>query len=325
MDSIDLGILYFLDIDSRRPVTEIAAILGEKKEKVNYRLNRMFADGTIKRCYAEVNPWKIGYTSYKVYLQFQGVDEKTVDEMYSFLSKEGNVNWIVSCLGRWDMVIDVLAKNRHEFHEIYSRFHRKYSRHILNKVVGVTLEMFFINKKWLSQKKGQVSTSILSGLPEKKADDLDMEILRHLVRRGREPVRQLAEELKIPQTTLSQRINNLAKKEVIANFRCDVDLARFGRIFCKAFVYFSTAPREEEKKLIEYCIRHPDIIFINKIIAPWEMEIDAHAKSFNEFTDMMNDLRERFPHIIRNFEAVAINRGTGSFQSLPPVAQDGRA
>jgi len=317
MDAVDLELLYHLDIDSRRPVKRIAALLGEHSEKINYRLNRLRKEGVIKRCYSEVNPWKVGYSSFKVYLQFQSVDKEKIDEMFSFLCQQCNVSWAAACLGRWDMIIEVLAKDRHDFYSTYSKFHKKFYDRILCKEVGVTLELVFLNKKWLCPQKPAISLSAMTGTPENLTDDKDLAILRRLTRDCREPIKKLSAEIGLPPTTVSQRIRNMTRKMVIPAFRTDLDLAKFGRVYCKSFVYLAGAEEDEVAKMVGYCIHHPNVTFLTRCLAPWDFEIEAHSPSFNEFTAMMSDLRNRFPHVVRNFEAVVINKETGSFSVFP--------
>ncbi|MCI0504060.1 Lrp/AsnC family transcriptional regulator [Candidatus Micrarchaeota archaeon] len=316
MDAVDLELLYHLDIDSRKPIKRIAARIGEHSEKINYRLNRLIREGVIKRCYAEVNPWKVGYSSFKVYLQFQSVDKQKIDEMFAYLCNECNVSWAVSCLGRWDMIIEVLAKDRHEFYAIYSRFHKRFSERILCKEIGVTLEMTFLNKKWLCPERPAVSISAMTGTPERLTDEKDLAILRRLTKNCREPVKSMAAGLGLPPTTVSQRIRNMSKKSVIPAFRTDLDLDKFGRVYCKSFVYLSGAGEDEIAKMLEHCIHHPDVTFLTRCIAAWDFEIEAHSPSFSDFTAMMNDLRDRFPRVVRNFEAVVISRETSMFSVL---------
>lgn len=317
MDAIDLELLYHLDTDSRMPVKRIASRMGQNSERINYRLNNLLRDGTVKRCYAQVDPGKIGYTSFKVYLQFQNVDKAKMEEMHSFLVEKCNVGWAASCLGRWDMIIDVLARDRHDFSRIYSEFHRRHCDNILNRAIGIMLERRFINKKWLARGKPAAGVSMMAEPPLDLADKTDFAILRRLVRDSREPVKKMAASLGMPATTVSQRIRRLVEKGVIAAFRTDLDLPRFGRVLCKAFIYLSSADDAKQKEMLDYCAAHPDIIYVSKTIAPWDIEVEAHLLSFNDFTALMNSLRDRFPTVVRNFETVIISRETGSFSAFP--------
>jgi Lrp/AsnC family leucine-responsive transcriptional regulator len=311
MDEIDRKLLHYLDINSRMPVKKIAALIGEKSEKVNYRLKRLVREGVIRRFHPEVNPWKIGFTSFKVYFQFQGVDKNKIEEMYEFLLDNCSVGWVASCLGRWDMMVEIFARDRHEFIKFYSRFHREYYQYILQKVVGVTVELIFTNKKWLSPATAEPSVSMMIGSPENLVDEKDIKIIKHLAQRGRDPVKKVAEALGMPPTTVSQRMDNLLKRGVITNYRCEIDIKKFNRVYCKSFLYFSKGDQKDKEQMVDFCINHPDITYVTRCIAPWDMEIEAHTHSFNDFTELMNDMRNRFPAIIRNFEAAVINKETG--------------
>jgi DNA-binding Lrp family transcriptional regulator len=213
-------------------------------------------------------------------------------------------------MGRYDMIVEIMAKDRHEFLELYSKFHKQYYENILTKEVGVTTELFFMNKKWLFPGIGKPEIANMVGRPENLVDEKDIKILSHLLKNGRDPVKRIAQNLKMPATTVSQRIANLVKRGVIAGFRTDVDLKKFDRVYCKSFVYYSQANEKDVSKMIEYCFSHPDIIFITKCIAPWDMEIEANTHTFNDFTLLMNDLKNRFPNVVRNFEAAVINKDT---------------
>ena len=37
-------------------------------------------------------------------------------------------------------------------------------------------------------------------------------------------------------------------------------------------------------------------------LAPWEVEIEFAVKSYPHFNKIINDLRKRFAHVIRNYE-----------------------
>ncbi len=320
MDGTDLELLYHLDMDSRRPAKEIAALMGQKSEKINYRLNNLLRDGTVKRCYAEVDQLKIGYSSFKVYLQLQGVDNSKIDEMLAFLSRSCNSSWACSCLGRWDMIVDIMAKNRYDFSRYYSEFHKRYSDRVLRRDVGMTLKAIFLNKKWLCPLKSATSMSVMEGVPADIANEKDRAILRRLVRDCREPLRSLAEGAGMPATTASQRIARLVEKKVVPAFRTDLDLKRFGRVMCKSFVYLSGAGEPEVREMMDHLIRHPDVFFMARCAAPWDLEIDAHSGSFNDFTALMEGLKDRFPAVVRNYESVVISKEAPSFSEFPFTA-----
>jgi DNA-binding Lrp family transcriptional regulator len=103
----------------------------------------------------------------------------------------------------------------------------------------------------------------------------------------------------------------MQKNGVILAFRIDLDMKEMERAFCKSFVYMTKSSKKEEDRLVDYCLRHPEITAIVKTVGPWDFEIEAQSGSFHKFTEMMNDIRNRYSSLVRNFEAVVINKETG--------------
>ena len=65
LDLLDRRILFELDCNSRRSLSEIARKVRLGRDLVSYRIERMKDLGVLKRCAAMVNPYKMGLTAYK--------------------------------------------------------------------------------------------------------------------------------------------------------------------------------------------------------------------------------------------------------------------
>lgn len=48
--------------------------------------------------------------------------------------------------------------------------------------------------------------------------------------------------------------------------------------------------------------RHPKSLYYIRSLAPWEAEFEFAVESYQEFNNTINELRKRFPHVIRNYE-----------------------
>ncbi|MCI0504061.1 Lrp/AsnC family transcriptional regulator [Candidatus Micrarchaeota archaeon] len=311
MEEADLKLLYLLDLNSRTPVGKLAALSGMSAEKCGARLSALIDKGVVRRCYPEIDRSKLGYYVFKLYFQFQNVNPQMLEEIFGYLSAYPNAGWVVSCSGRWDMIMAVWTKNIDEFSQTYESILSKCNKFILGKVVSITVEFFLSNKKWLWD-EGQESDVVRVGcVPSCITDDEDFRVLRFLGGNGRAPIATIADGLRMEPADVERRIKDMQKKGVILSFRTDLDLAALGRTFCKSFVYLTRCSREEEEKLLQYCFRHPEISAIIRCVGPWDLEIEAHCKSFQHFTELMNDMRNRYPEVVRNFEAVVITKETG--------------
>lgn len=312
MEEADRKLLYYLDLNSRTPIKKLANLTGLRPDKVDARLKHLKKTGVIRRCFAEINRSKIGFNTFKVYLQFQRTTPEKLDEMYEYLASLSNTVWVVTCSGRWDMIFGIWARSVHDFNRTYEKFLTRYHEYILAKETTITVEFCIANKKWLDEEKTRTEIVKVGGTePQNLIDDQDFRILILLGMDARMPVISMAKELGMEASDVDGRIRNMQKSGVILSYRVDIDLKAIGRTFCKSFVYLSRTSKLDEERLMEYCFRHPEITTIVRLVGPWDIEIEAHSKSFSQFTDMMSDMRSRYSALIRSVEAVVINRETG--------------
>ena len=75
IDVEDSRILYELDFNSRQTLTQIGKNIGLKKDVVSYRVQRMQEEGVIKNFWTAINTFKLGYQVYRIYINFQYVNQ----------------------------------------------------------------------------------------------------------------------------------------------------------------------------------------------------------------------------------------------------------
>jgi DNA-binding Lrp family transcriptional regulator len=315
MDEADKKLIYYLDLNSRSSVKKLASVSGLKPEYVEKKLADFLKQGIIRRCYPEVDCSKLGYSPFKLYLQFQNCPPEILDEIYNYLASSPNSGWVVTCNGNWDMIYAMWGKDVGEFNKVYEDLLSKYHPYILKKVISLTVDLYLINKKWLLGESAKPDAVKVSGVPGELIDKSDLSILQELWKDARATIVDIANSLKMDPEEVDRKIKDMQKKKIILSFRTDLDLSYFNRTYCKSFVYLTKSSKAEEERLLDYCFRHPEITLIVKCVGPWDFEIEANSHSINEFTDMMNDIRNRYPSLVRNFEAVVINKESGTFFS----------
>jgi Lrp/AsnC family leucine-responsive transcriptional regulator len=312
MDEADRRLLYYLDLNSRAPIKRLAGQAGLTPEKAEARLKHFLKNGIIRRCYPELNRAKLGCTPFKIYLQFQGASPEKLQEIYDFIASAHNSGWVATCNGRWDMIVAIWAKSIEDFNRTYEAFLSRYHERVLKKATSITVEFFVSNKAWLCKDAQRMSIVKGGGIPEDLIDKTDVDILKLLGNDARIPVIDISKKLGVEPNEVDRRIRSLQKNGVILSFQTDLDMDALGRTFCKSFIYLTKSSKKDEEKLLEYCFRHPEICTMVRCIGPWDFEIEAFCPSSKEFTEMMNDIRNRYPSLVRNFEAVVINKETGT-------------
>ena len=68
------------------------------------------------------------------------------------------------------------------------------------------------------------------------------------------------------------------------------------------FIYFRTISKEDERALAEWMRTHPKVLYYIRSLAPWDIEPEFIVENYKEFNQIVNELREKFPHVIKNYE-----------------------
>ena len=133
-------------------------------------------------------------------------------------------------------------------------------------------------------------------------DGLDYKILNILVNDARIPLMELARRVKSTIEIVRGRIKKLEEKKIILNYRIAVDFNKLGLEFFKAIIYFRKLSEKDEKSLFEWMRTHPNSLYYIRSLAPWEVEFEFAVESYQHFNSIINDLRKKFPNVIRNYE-----------------------
>ena len=306
----DRKILSSLDGEGRISINKLAKKVHLSKDGTNYRLKKLFNEEVINRCFAEINVAKLGLIIGKVALQFQNLDDKKADEIFEYLRKSANIPWVVYCSGRWDCIFGLFVKDIYETQEVLNNLSERYGKYLLAKEVLIEPEYYVVSRGWPINQKNRVIAKI-GGKVGDMTDELDKKIIKVLAKNCRTPIIEIAILLKQSAGTIINRIKNLEKKGVIQNYFIGLNLDKIGMEFCKAFVYLQNPAKKEYDLLIDYCLKHPNVTAVSKMVGAWEMELEMEVKNFDEFYRIMNQIKSQFKDVIRSYEAVTITREYG--------------
>ena len=317
LDNKDREILYQLDCNARQSNKKIAKSMKGSKSSVGYRINNLIDKKIITGFSADLDLAKFGYTLYKIYLQFQNINECTEKKIYDYLLKKTSGVWIVKCNGKYDAIFAFQAKDIIEFENTKNEIINKFSKYILNKQIVVNLRYYLYNRKWLIEDYKQTRIKVYGGLADKENfDGIDLIIMREITLNSRITILELAKKANISAPQVIYRIKKLIEKEVLVRFTTNIDLKKLGYEYCKALVYFQSYLPERKKEFIDYCSKHPNIIAIVDVIGPWDIELEFEVKNFEEYMGIMAEMRKQFPNIIRNFESVVITKESGRMYKI---------
>jgi len=301
LDLTDKRILAELDKNCRISNIALAKKVNKSREAVKYRIQQLEKKGVIERFITSINPSKLGYYLFKVYLKLENISEQR-EKFLEALHKNKDIYWLGISDGVFDCILAILAKSTSEYYDKINLLLSQWKHLIISKVLGTMVDTRQYNKKFFTDDKEGEYVIFGGDVVQNTIEVLDKKILNILANNARIPLAELARKVNSTIEIIRGRIKKLEDKGIILNYRIAVDLNKLGLEFFKAIIYFKNLSHDDELALYEWMRIHPSSLYYIRSLAPWEVEFEFAVENYQQFNKIINDLRQQFPHVIRNSE-----------------------
>ncbi len=308
LDLKDKKILFELDKNSRQTLSELAKKVRLSKEVIFHRMKRLEKQKIILRYQTISAHFRLGFRSYKFYFKLQNMDKATKDKLHVHLMNNEMMFWIAYCQGRYDLIIAVLAKDIEEVGKIEEELMEKFSNIIQEKIVSISLKTMQYNRRWFfSDSEMPIEIDVGEGLAPTEIDDIDYNILKSITNNSRMKITDIAKEIKQSATVVTYRIRQMEKKKVILGYKLALNTKLLGYETCKAFIKLNSSTEKKRNALIEYCRMIPNVINYVITWGSWDLELEIEVKNFDEYYNIMSNIQDSFPELIKSYDSVIIN------------------
>ncbi len=106
---------------------------------------------------------------------------------------------------------------------------------------------------------------------------------------------QIAQKLRIPQTTVSHKIKELEKKKIILGYRAELNIAELG--YTNYFLEIYLDNNHNLSQIEAWANTKSNTVWLQKIIGRCDIEIELEVKDRTELELILNELRTKFPNI----------------------------
>ena len=303
IDLKDRKILYQLDLDCRQSNNQIGKKVGLKRDVVAYRINRMQEEGIIKYFWTVIDTFKLGYNVFRVYFNFQdiSIDEKK-QLVQDFVDYKNS--WAVSsAAGPIDFGAVIWVNNIYEFNHFLDKILDKFGKYISKKIISVYVQADEYEKSYLLsdeiKKSEREKFTINCGEEKVNIDEIDYKILDILSLNARMPLIDLASKLNTSSQTINYRLKKLIESDVIKGFRVGIDISKLGLQYFD--VRITLTDHSYRRKIIDYLQNKPFFKCINTAFGYADLELEFILENIDKLIQIMDDLNEKFPHVIRNY------------------------
>jgi Lrp/AsnC family leucine-responsive transcriptional regulator len=308
LDVKDRKLLYELDRNARSSFSELARRTGVSKQVARYRLGELEKAGVIATYFAIINVARLGTTNRKAFIKLQNATEKQEQELLSWLEKNPNIVWLVSCDGQYDIAFGMRSVNIEKFTEQLEELDNKFGHLFLERQIAPIVRGQYFYRDYLVGKEAGTERELAFGsVPHgPKLDDYDWGILVALGKNGRLPVSEIARKIGLSPDATAKRLKRLEEGGAIRGYVLVLNNSVLGQLQYKVLIRLKSVTQKRYKTLVEFCRLHPNIFYIVKTFGVWEFEIDMEVPDAHAFRGIMRELKTKFSDIIRDYSYINI-------------------
>jgi len=309
LDIKDKKLLYELDLNSKQSFNELGRKVGLSKNSVKYRIDNLQREGIIKRFHAVVDIGKLGYISFRIYINLQNTTPEKEREIIKFLTEKDIVTWVVSIEGDYDVGVLVLTKSIKEINELWKELSEEYINFIDKKNLAIMTNVFYYSRAYLLGLKNNIYETTFITEPEQDAlknplDHVDFEILKIIVSNSRVSLVDMATKLKLSTKTIISRIKDLERKKIIIGYRTVFDLEKLGFQYYKVHFQLHNVSHDGKKEFKSYIKSHPNIIYDDEVLGGDDLEIELQVRDAIELRKIIEEIKERFGKMIKEYKTM---------------------
>jgi len=310
LDLKDKKILYELDLDARQSCSKIAKKVGLSVEVVNYRIKKLEEENIITNYQIIVNLAKLGILQFKICLSFQHLNSEKLNIIIEKLKKNKSIKWIVSCKGKWDLIISFETDSIKQINSLKDEILSLFKGFINKKEISILIEGITYNRNYIIEGKSLKNDEriIMEQCEKIKLDKFDLHILKELSENARESLVNIATKLKTNARIINYRIQQMIKNKIITGFKIALNYEKLGIQFYKIFISIDNPQKQKIEELITYIKAHKNIIHNAKVLGNWDIELEFEVYSEKEFDKILENIKDKFSDIIRNIEIITISK-----------------
>ncbi len=143
----DYEIINCVKHKPRASIVEIAQDVKLSPDTISRSLTKLAKNGVILRFKAHINPVELGYQWSIILLSLKNISKEKKSQLIEYTKRHPNFTYIVDCVGKWNLIMNVHSKDSEHFKDIYWRFRNTFDDVIKNdEVLSVaTKQKHFFN------------------------------------------------------------------------------------------------------------------------------------------------------------------------------------
>ena len=304
LDVKDYKILRELDLNFRKPFSQIAKKVGLSKNSVSLRFEKL--KPFVAHAAVGINNELLGYKIVKVFYTFDFYDDMTEKHVIQELKKHKNILWAARFYGPFDISICLLVNDLDELIDHITHFNENFSKQISDKQIQIISKQFFFRHNYLHKEKLSLNSKIFRTKNRYILSNYEKKVLSAMRNDPRMSLIEISKQTKITPKTISTILKKLEKNKVITGYFAAFDNSKFGLDTFKILLQIQNTKQVNEFE--EYLISLRNIRHFRKMLGVWDYEIDMVCPNMNELHKRIDIIKKKFPKIIKRVSFVSFGK-----------------
>ncbi|MBR9703118.1 Lrp/AsnC family transcriptional regulator, partial [Candidatus Woesearchaeota archaeon] len=271
------------------------------KDATKYRIKRLEEQDTIKGYRAVIDTGKLGFTAYRLLIQFTSIPKQIEEEIKQHLIATPQLCWLVEVEGNWNLNMFFLCIEEKEIANIWNQLITKYGQYFKRRQLGIFSKVICYNRAYLKNTtEHEFSIETVSLPQEHNLDKHDWKIIELLAENARIPIIELAEKTGLTSKTIISRMKKL-KKEVIPAYRVELNLEPLGYKYYKLH-FMINADDATKEKIANEITSNPAIIYKDEVIGGYDIEVEIQVENEEELQKLIQEIKNKHSQHIRDYE-----------------------
>ncbi len=289
----DQKILGIVELNARAPIELIQKHTKLRPYTIRYAL-RQLQDKKIISPQIWVDLSQLGLMHVFCFFSATFLEKHSRGDLNLFLCQCPKVYWFAEIAGEYQFELGLVVSTAEEALEFFNATPSQCGMLFAKKEIFFRTSMTLYSRRYSNIHKKTTLKSIKAKGRKQITDSIDMQILARLSHSPLESNREMANHLNLSPATINTRANNLKINGIIAGFWYLVNSELITSRMYYLQIYTRGFDNEMAKRLEEFALDHPLIIFCHNGLGAWDFQLHAEVSKGEDLSRLVELLYEHF-------------------------------
>jgi Lrp/AsnC family transcriptional regulator, leucine-responsive regulatory protein len=314
LDAKDYEILRELDINFRQSFSKIGKKVKLSKNSVGLRFQKL--QNYMLHNLVGINNGALGFIEVKVYYSFDFYNEDTEKLIIKEVKRHKSILYAARYYGVYDLSICFLVNSLEHLIPQLISFNEKFSGKITQKDMQITSKHYYFRYNFLHKVPIKDYYTFDHRTEKVVLSKSERKILLLMRYNPRMSIIELSKQTCLSPKTLSNRIKDLERKNVITGYFMTLDPAKFNHNTFKLLLQVRNIKNIDEFE--KFLLTLKNIKYIVKMSGLWDYEVDFIFPTISELQEQIEIIKEKFPNSLKKMGILSFSRRivTNSYSSF---------